>query len=128
MSMYNSYTRGGNSVVECLLAKEDVASSSLVSRSIKKKKPKGFFFFALNRLGSSRLFELFGVSEKRGFPPPYVFASLRSHHTSENSTPAPLKKRSLRASFFMQIINYKYLLHKTTYIYLIHLTFKINLS
>ena len=28
---------GGNSVVECLLAKEDVASSSLVSRSIKKK-------------------------------------------------------------------------------------------
>ena len=33
MCMYNSYTRGGNSVVECLLAKEDVASSSLVSRS-----------------------------------------------------------------------------------------------
>ena len=30
---YNYITRGGNSVVECLLAKEDVASSSLVSRS-----------------------------------------------------------------------------------------------
>ena len=28
---------GGNSVVECLLAKEDVASSSLVSRSIKSQ-------------------------------------------------------------------------------------------
>ena len=28
---------GGNSVVECLLAKEDVASSSLVSRSIKSR-------------------------------------------------------------------------------------------
>ena len=27
---------GGNSVVECLLAKEDVASSSLVSRFFKK--------------------------------------------------------------------------------------------
>ncbi len=28
---------GGNSVVECFLAKEDVASSSLVSRSIKDR-------------------------------------------------------------------------------------------
>ena len=33
--MYDiSIPSGGNSVVECLLAKEDVASSSLVSRSI----------------------------------------------------------------------------------------------
>ena len=30
---YNNTNCGGNSVVECLLAKEDVASSSLVSRS-----------------------------------------------------------------------------------------------
>ena len=44
MSMYYNYiTRGGNSVVECLLAKEDVASSSLVSRSIKKSPSKGSF-------------------------------------------------------------------------------------
>ena len=36
--MYNkNITCGGNSVVECLLAKEDVASSSLVSRSIKSQ-------------------------------------------------------------------------------------------
>lgn len=36
LMMYNSLTpRGSNSVVECFLAKEDVASSSLVSRSIK---------------------------------------------------------------------------------------------
>ena len=39
---------GGNSVVECLLAKEDVASSSLVSRSILNKELevllKGFFY------------------------------------------------------------------------------------
>ena len=31
---YRNIPSGGNSVVECLLAKEDVASSSLVSRSI----------------------------------------------------------------------------------------------
>ncbi len=34
----NNIPSGGNSVVECLLAKEDVASSSLVSRSILNKK------------------------------------------------------------------------------------------
>ena len=34
----NNIPSGGNSVVECLLAKEDVASSSLVSRSILIKK------------------------------------------------------------------------------------------
>ena len=33
----NNIPSGGNSVVECLLAKEDVASSSLVSRSILNK-------------------------------------------------------------------------------------------
>ena len=35
---------GGNSVVECLLAKEDVASSSLVSRSILKEPKKALFY------------------------------------------------------------------------------------
>ena len=44
----NNIPSGGNSVVECLLAKEDVASSSLVSRSILNKKAgspeKGFFY------------------------------------------------------------------------------------
>ncbi len=38
---------GGNSVVECLLAKEDVASSSLVSRSIKKSLIFRLFFILL---------------------------------------------------------------------------------
>ena len=32
-------------MVECILAKDDVASSSLVSRSIKKEIPKGVSFF-----------------------------------------------------------------------------------
>lgn len=49
--MYDiSIPSGGNSVVECLLAKEDVASSSLVSRSILNKETgspiKGAFFIA----------------------------------------------------------------------------------
>ncbi len=46
----NNIPSGGNSVVECLLAKEDVASSSLVSRSILIKEIgspiKGTFFIA----------------------------------------------------------------------------------
>ena len=45
--MYNKNTAkkcGGNSVVECFLAKEDVASSSLVSRSIKKLHHRWGFF------------------------------------------------------------------------------------
>ena len=45
----NNIPSGGNSVVECLLAKEDVASSSLVSRSILIKEIgspiKGDFFY-----------------------------------------------------------------------------------
>ena len=47
--MYNKeVTRcGGNSVVECFLAKEDVASSSLVSRSIKNKTYVKVLFFCL---------------------------------------------------------------------------------
>ena len=38
---------GGNSVVECLLAKEDVASSSLVSRSIKKRVSRLSFLLSI---------------------------------------------------------------------------------
>lgn len=44
--MYNkevTQLSGGNSVVECLLAKEDVASSSLVSRSIKTSPKAGLY-------------------------------------------------------------------------------------
>ena len=42
---YNIVTEcGSNSVVECLLAKEDVASSNLVSRSIKKRVFALFFY------------------------------------------------------------------------------------
>ncbi len=45
---------GSNSVVECLLAKEDVASSNLVSRSILAAVKAAFF---LNLLGLSYISE-----------------------------------------------------------------------
>ena len=48
---YRNIPSGGNSVVECLLAKEDVASSSLVSRSILIKEigspAKGLFLLQI---------------------------------------------------------------------------------
>ena len=60
MSMYyNNTTCGGNSVVECLLAKEDVASSSLVSRSIKKSPSKGSFLLRFSLIKISENLVIF---------------------------------------------------------------------
>ena len=60
--MYNNFyrrIRGGNSVVECFLAKEDVASSSLVSRSKKESAKDSFLlctlFASLARLERAKL-------------------------------------------------------------------------
>ncbi len=53
---YNSIAVcGSNSVVECFLAKEDVASSSLVSRSIKDTQKSVLYLFNYPRKSMTRL-------------------------------------------------------------------------
>ena len=59
ISFTNVKISGGNSVVECLLAKEDVASSSLVSRSIKKSLPKGSFLLRFSLIKISENLVIF---------------------------------------------------------------------
>ena len=59
ISFTNVKKCGGNSVVECLLAKEDVASSSLVSRSIKKSPSTDSFLLRFSLIEISEILAIF---------------------------------------------------------------------